>query len=82
MFSFIQGLNLRNSTTTQVIARIWHNARPKKVGTLIWLTLNQGLPIGTWLQLMGIPPHCKVYDSSQVESPIHCLLECPMPQRT
>ncbi len=37
MFSFIQGLNLRNSTTTQVIARIWHNVRPKKVGTLIWL---------------------------------------------
>jgi hypothetical protein len=35
MLSFIQGLNLKNSTTTQVIAKIWHNARPKKVGTLI-----------------------------------------------
>lgn len=22
----------------------------------IWLTLNQGLPVGTWFQLMGIPP--------------------------
>ncbi len=30
---------------------------------------------------MGIPPQCKVYDSSQVESPIHCLLKCPMAQR-
>jgi hypothetical protein len=49
MLAFIQGLNLRNSTTLQVIARIWHNARPRKVGALIWLTLNQGLPVGTWL---------------------------------
>jgi len=57
ILTFIQGLNLQNSTTPQ--ARIWHNARPKKVGTFIWLTLNQGLLVGTWLQLMGIPPIAK-----------------------
>jgi len=56
MISFIQGLSLRNITIQQTIARIWHNSRPKKVGTLIWLTLNQGLSVGSWLQLMGIPP--------------------------
>jgi hypothetical protein len=77
MHTFIQGLNLRNSTTPQVIARIWHNSRPRKVGTLIWITLNQGLPVGTWLQHMGIPPHCKIYDCNKEESPQHCLLECP-----
>jgi hypothetical protein len=52
--SFIQRLNLHNSTVTQVMARIWHNTRPRKVGTLIWLTLNRGLLVGTWLQCMGI----------------------------
>lgn len=35
MLTFIQGLNLRNTSTSKVIAKIWHNARPKKVGTLI-----------------------------------------------
>jgi len=40
MNTFIQELNLSNSTTTQVTARIWHNSRPRKVGTLIWITLN------------------------------------------
>jgi hypothetical protein len=65
----------------QVIARIWHNARPKKVETLIWLTLNQGLPVGTWLQPMGIDPICKVCNTNQVKSPTHCLLECPKAQR-
>jgi hypothetical protein len=56
---FINNLSLTNSITLQVVARIWHNARPRKVGTLIWLTLNQGLPIGTWLQVMGdaLPSH-------------------------
>ncbi len=76
MNTFIQELNLSNSTTTQVTAKIWHNSRPKKVGTLIWITLNQGLPVGTWLQRMGIPPHCKVCDCNMEESPQHCLLEC------
>jgi hypothetical protein len=58
--SFIQRLNLQNSIVMQVMARIWHNAQPWKVDTLIWLILNQGLPVGTWLQCMGIIPTCKV----------------------
>ncbi len=65
---FIQRLNLQNSTVTQVIARIWHNARPQKVGTLIWLTLNRGLPVSTWRQCMGILPTCKVCTKEAPES--------------
>jgi hypothetical protein len=60
-----------------VVARIWHNSRPRKVGTLIWLTLDQGLPTGTWLQVMGISPTCKTCSSGAPESPQHCLLDCP-----
>jgi hypothetical protein len=82
VITFIQGLNLQNTSISQALARIWHNVRPRKVGTLIWLTLNQGLPVGSWLQLMGIPPQCKVCNSGAKESPQHCLLECPMAQRT
>jgi hypothetical protein len=37
-----------------------HNSQPRKVDILIWLTLNRGLPIGTWLECMGILPTCKV----------------------
>ncbi len=82
LLAFIQNLNLQNSTTPQMIVRIWHNARPKKVGTLIWLTLNQGLPVGTWLQTMGIPPQCKLCSTGADESPQHYLHKCPMAQRT
>ncbi len=81
MTTFLQGLNLINTTIAQMTAMLWHNACPLKVGTLIWLMLNKGLPVGTWFQLMGIFPHCKVYDSNTEESPQHCLLECPMAQR-
>lgn len=66
---FIQQLNLHNSTALQVIARMWHNSHPRKVGTLIWLTLNRGLPVGTWLQPMGIPSACKIYDFGLPKSP-------------
>jgi hypothetical protein len=63
-----------------MIACLWHNARPRKVGTLIWLMLNQGLPVGTWLQLMGIDPGCKLCNLNPEESALHCLLECPAAQ--
>jgi hypothetical protein len=45
--SFIRQLNLNNSIDPQVLARIWHKSHPRKVGTLISLTLNHELPIGT-----------------------------------
>jgi hypothetical protein len=54
---------------------------PRKVGTLIWVTLNRGFPVGTWLQTMGLPSLCKVCDANKEESPQHCLLECAMAQR-
>ncbi len=76
--SFIQRLNLQNSTVTQVIAKIWHDTQPRKVGTLIWLTLNRGLLVGTWLQCMGILRTCKVCTKEAPESPQHCLFECPL----
>ncbi|CAM6033220.1 unnamed protein product, partial [Sphagnum compactum] len=81
MATFLKDLNLRNSTTTQLTARIWHSARPRKVGTLIWLILNNGLLVGTWLRTMGLPSLCKVCDANKEESPQHCLLECDMAQR-
>jgi hypothetical protein len=80
IITFIDNLNLKNSSTSQVVARIWHNSRPRKVGTLIWLTLNQGLPTGTWLQVMGISPTCTTCSSGAPESPQHCLLDCPPAQ--
>ncbi len=81
MITFIRGLNLKNTTINQAIARIWHNSRPRKVGTLIWLTLNQGLPVGSWLKLMDIHPNCKVCNLGAEETLQHCLLECPMAQK-
>jgi hypothetical protein len=81
MTNFLEELKLRNSSTAQLTARIWHNARPRKVGTLIWLTLNKGLPVGTCLRTMGLPSQCKVCNVNVEETPQHCLLECPMAQR-
>jgi len=81
IINFIQGLSFRNSTTAQVVARIWHNARPRKVGALIWLTLNKGLPVGTWLQTMGLQATCKGCNQGLPEFVQHCLLDCPPAQK-
>jgi hypothetical protein len=78
---FLNNLNLRNTSTTQLTAEIWHNACPRKVGMFIWQILNRGLPVGSWLQTMGLPSLCKVCDDNNEESPQHSLLECPMAQR-
>jgi hypothetical protein len=62
IITFIQDLGLHNSTVTQIVAIMWHNARPRKVGALTWLTLNNGLLVGTWLQTIGIQAPCKGCD--------------------
>jgi hypothetical protein len=80
MITLIQGLNFRNTITPQAVARIWHNARPRKASTLIWFTLNRGLPVGSWLNLMGLLAQCKVCSSGAEETPQHCLLDCPRAQ--
>jgi hypothetical protein len=60
---------------------MWHSSCPKKVGSLIWLTLNRALPIGTWLQCMGISPSYKVCRTEASETPQHCLFDCPVAKR-
>jgi hypothetical protein len=78
--TFIQCLNLCNSMVAQIIARLWHNARPCKIGALTWLTLNNGLPVGTWLQQMGILAPCKGCAQGCPETAQHCLMDCSTAQ--
>jgi hypothetical protein len=79
--TFVHKLNLQNSSISQMITKIWRNSRPRKVGTLIWLTFNCELPIGTWLQCMGISPSCKVCRTRVPKTRQHCLLENPVAKR-
>jgi hypothetical protein len=81
IINFVPHLNLSNTSVAQVIARIWHNARPRKVGALTWSILNNGLPVGTWLQVMGIQATCQGCDQGLLESAQHCLMECPPAQQ-
>ncbi len=55
---------------------MWHNAHPRKVRAPTWLTLNNGLPVGTWLQTMGIQAPCKRCKQGLSESAQHCLMDC------
>jgi hypothetical protein len=81
IIDFIQRLSFRNSTTAQIVVKIWHNARPRKVGAFIWLTLNRRLPMGTWLQTMGLQATCKGCDQGLSESAQHCLMDCTLAQK-
>ncbi len=47
--SFIQEMNLITIFYQQILAKFWHNVKPKKVGTLIWLIFNKGFFMGSWL---------------------------------
>jgi len=78
MKTFLDDLNLTKTSSVQMTTRIWHNARPRKVGTFIWPILNKGLPVGSWLQQIDLPSQCKVCDSNLEESAQHLLFNCPM----
>jgi hypothetical protein len=66
--SFIQQLNLNNSTDPQVLARIWHNSCPHKVGTFIWLHPERRAPCWHLAPMHGVPPRVR---SALTKSPNH-----------
>jgi hypothetical protein len=43
---------------------------------LIWLTLNIGLSMGTWLPIMGSLPLCQVSQDDVAKTPQHFLMLC------
>jgi hypothetical protein len=74
--SFIQEMNLITIFYQQIPARFWHNARPKKVGTLIWLIFNKGFFMGSMFQRIGIEHTFQVCQIGLIEIPQHCLMLC------
>ncbi len=56
-----------------IIDRLWHSYWPTKVVSLILLTLNMGLSIGSWLLYMGINLIFEVCHDLIIENPQHCL---------
>jgi hypothetical protein len=54
-----------------IIDKLWHSYWPTKVVSLILLTLNMGLFIGSWLLYMGINFIFKVCHDLIIENPQH-----------
>jgi len=54
-----------------IIDKLWHSYWPTKVVSLILLTPNMGLFIGSWLLYMGINLIFKVCHDLIIENPQH-----------
>lgn len=60
---------------------LWGSWRPRRITLFMWLLAHKGLPVGSWLALMGQNGECQSYMSHRSETPKHFLLECPQARR-
>ena len=57
---------------------LWHPWVPRKVGTMVWLTCNEGLPLAEWRKTIGMPGDgkCNLCQEGLLESPQHTFMTC------
>ena len=57
--------------------RIWHPYLPRKVSSMQWLILTEGLPVGAWREKIGLPNTCELCPAPVKETLPHALKDCP-----
>ena len=75
----IQGYSAKQ--ITQILKRIWHPWVPRKICAMTWLTLAEGLPIGSWRHKAGWESHCRVCNAPGIETAEHALRTCAVVAR-
>jgi len=58
-----------------VVQQLWHNSNPSKIMALIWLVLNEVLPIGLGVLTWEKAPFVNLR-KEHIEISKHCLLDC------
>ncbi|KAG0595718.1 hypothetical protein M758_UG191600 [Ceratodon purpureus] len=73
----LRSLGYTRPQISKVVARLWHPWVPRKICSMHWLILNEGLPIGTWRHKAGWESTCRVCRAPEVETAEHALMRCP-----
>jgi hypothetical protein len=64
-----QGLN--NKHRAAIYTQLWYQWLPGRVTTFLWLALNGGLFLGTWLKQIGHHGICELCEFGEHESTSH-----------
>lgn len=60
----------------QFFMRLWHPWLPRKVSTMIWLTIAEGIPVGDWRRRIGHTGLCNLCGEGQLQTPEHAFFGC------
>ncbi len=79
--------SLRDKGYTQkergiIFQRVWHLWLPRKISSMIWLTMAKGLPIGAWCTRIGQEGICNFCNNGLLKTLEHGLMRCTTMQET
>ena len=57
--------------------RIWHPYLPRKELAMQWLILTEGLPVGVWLEKLGLSNACQLWEEQAKETLQHAFHTSP-----
>ena len=75
----LEGYN--SKTRAKFFNRIWHPYLPRKVSSMQWLVLTEGLPVGAWREKIDLPSSCELCPIPVKETLQHALKDCPQLSR-
>lgn len=73
----LEGEGFNSKARARFFNRIWHPYLPRKVSTMQWLVLTEGLPVGAWRERIGMPSDCELCSTPTKETIEHALKDCP-----
>lgn len=57
--------------------KLWHHWTPRKISSIVWLTIADGLPLGAWRVRIGHSGICPLCTSRVLQTNEHGLFSCP-----
>jgi hypothetical protein len=58
--------------------RLWHHWMPRKISSMVWLVIAEGLPIGAWRMWIGHSGLCTLCRSTKIQTWEHAFFGCPI----
>ena len=74
---WMEGTGYNYGQRKSFFAKLWHTWLPRKVSSMIWLTIADGLPIGAWRRrCIGQASLCTLCPCGEVQTAEHAFFTC------
>lgn len=73
---YLESMGFSGQQRKLFFLRLWHPWMPKKISTMIWLTIAEGIPVGAWRRRIGQSGECNLCVGGMLQTARHAFFDC------